>query len=52
MITKYKTNTQPLYVLVDVEGYNLNSVTPTSSYDPDERLYENWLKQGIANFKK
>jgi thiol:disulfide interchange protein DsbD len=52
MITKYKTNTQPLYVLVDVEGYNLNSVTPTSSYDPDARLYENWLKQGIANFKK
>jgi len=52
MITKYKTNTQPLYVLVDVEGYNLNSVTTTSSYDPDARLYENWLKQGIANFKK
>jgi len=52
MITKYKTNTQPLYVLVDVEGHNLNSVTPTSSYDPDARLYENWLKQGIANFKK
>ncbi len=52
MITKYKTNTQPLYVLVDLEGYNLNSVTPTTSYDPDARLYENWLKQGIANFKK
>lgn len=52
MITKYKTNTQPLYVLVDVEGNNLNSITPTTSYDPDAKLYENWLKQGIANFKK
>ena len=52
MITKYKTNTQPLYVLVDVEGNNLNSITPTTSYDPDAKLYENWLKQGISNFKK
>ena len=52
MITKYKTNTQPLYVLVDLDGNNLNSVTPTTSYDPDVKLYEDWLKQGIANFKK
>lgn len=52
MITKYKTNTQPLYVLVDLEGNNLNSETPTTSYNPDVQLYENWLKQGIANFKK
>ena len=52
MITKYKTNTQPLYVLVDLDGNNLNNVTPTTSYDPDVKLYESWLKQGIANFKK
>jgi thiol:disulfide interchange protein DsbD len=52
MITKYKTNTQPLYVLVDSEGNNLNTVTPTTSYDPDVKYYENWLKQGISNFKK
>jgi thiol:disulfide interchange protein DsbD len=52
MITKYKTNTQPLYVLVDLDGNNLNSVTPTTSYNPDVKLYENWLRQGIANFKK
>ena len=51
MITKYKTNTQPLYVLVDLDGNNLNNVTPTTSYDPDVKLYESWLKQGIANFK-
>lgn len=52
MITKYNTNTQPLYVVVDLEGNNLNKVTPTTSYDPDIALYENWLKQGISNFKK
>ena len=52
MITKYKTNTQPLYVLVDANGTNLNAVTPTTSYDPDTKLYENWLRQGIANFNK
>jgi thiol:disulfide interchange protein len=27
MITKYKTNTQPLYVVTDLEGNNLNSKT-------------------------
>lgn len=52
MITKYKTNTQPLYVLVDLDGNILNSTTPTTSYNPDVTLYENWLKQGISNFKK
>jgi thiol:disulfide interchange protein DsbD len=52
MISKYKTNTQPLYVLVDLDGNNLNSITPTTSYNPDVVLYENWLKQGISNFKK
>lgn len=52
MITKYKTNTQPLYVLVDLDGNNLNSITPTTSYDPDAQLFEDWLNQGIANFKK
>ena len=52
MITKYQTNTQPLYVLVDLKGNNLNKRTPTTSYDPDVEWYQNWLKEGIANFKK
>jgi thiol:disulfide interchange protein DsbD len=52
MITKYNTNTQPLYVVVDLEGNNLNAETPTTSYNPDVALYENWLKAGISNFKK
>ena len=52
MISKYKTNTQPLYVLTDLEGNSLNANTPTTSYDPDVNLYEKWLKDGISNFKK
>jgi thiol:disulfide interchange protein DsbD len=51
MITKYKTNTQPLYVLTDLEGENLNLDKPTISY-VDVDVYENWLKTGISKFKK
>ncbi len=50
MISKYKTNTQPLYVITDLEGNNLNTSKPTISYvSADEYLH--WLKEGIANFK-
>ena len=52
MINKYKTNTQPLYVITDLNGNNLNQNTPTTSYNPDVLFYENWLKTGISNFKK
>jgi thiol:disulfide interchange protein DsbD len=51
MITKYKTNTQPLYVLIDLEGNSLNVDKPTISYvGVDE--YASWLKTGISKFKK
>ena len=51
MISKYKTNTQPLYVLTDLEGNNLNISKPTISYvGADE--YEIWLKTGIESFTK
>ncbi|MEN2402275.1 cytochrome c biogenesis protein CcdA [Flavobacterium sp. MC2016-06] len=50
MISKYKTNTQPLYVITDLNGKNLHDTKPTISYvDADE--YLKWLKEGIANFK-
>jgi len=50
MISKYKTNTQPLYVITDLEGKNLNNSKPTISYvSADEYLH--WLKEGIGNFK-
>jgi thiol:disulfide interchange protein DsbD len=49
MISKYKTNTQPLYVITDLEGKNLNPSKPTISYvSADE--YLNWLKEGISKF--
>jgi len=48
MITKYKTNTQPLYVLTDLNG---NSLSETVSYVGIEE-YLNWLKTGISKFKK
>ncbi|WP_029268604.1 cytochrome c biogenesis protein CcdA [Flavobacterium sp. KJJ] len=50
MISKYKTNTQPLYVITDLEGKNLNNSKPTISYVSTEE-YLNWLKEGISNFK-
>lgn len=49
MISKYKTNTQPLYVLTDLEGNNLNSKQPTISYVGVPE-YTAWLKSGIAKF--
>ncbi|MFH7002178.1 protein-disulfide reductase DsbD family protein [Flavobacterium bizetiae] len=50
MISKYKTNTQPLYIITDLEGNNLNTSKPTISYvNADEYLH--WLKEGIGNFK-
>ncbi|TDD95484.1 protein-disulfide reductase DsbD family protein [Flavobacterium cellulosilyticum] len=51
MITTYKTNTQPLYVLTDLKGNSLNVTKPTISYvNVDE--FESWLKVGISKFKK
>ncbi len=51
MISKYNTNTQPLYVLTDLQGNNLNIGQPTISY-VSILDYETWLKAGIVNFKK
>jgi len=51
MITRYKTNTQPLYVLTDTVGNSLNVAQPTISY-VGVAEYEKWLRSGIANFKK
>lgn len=51
MISKYKTNTQPLYVLTDLSGNSLNETTPTISYTSVEE-YEIWLKTGISKFNK
>lgn len=50
MISKYKTNTQPLYVLTDLNGNSLNTETPTISY-VSVIEYESWLKTGLSKFK-
>lgn len=51
MLTRYQTNTQPLYVLTDLNEKNLNPKQPTISYT-NAKAYENWLKTGLSNFKK
>ena len=45
---KYKTNTQPYYVLMDHNEENLNEPV---AYTPNIDDYNAWLKEGIANFK-
>jgi thiol:disulfide interchange protein len=49
MITRYKTNTQPFYVLTDLNEQKLNEPI---SYTPDIEEYETWMKEGISKFKK
>jgi len=48
-IKKYKTNSQPYYVLMNLEEENLNEPV---GYTPDIEEYQEWLTSGIANFKK
>lgn len=44
---KYKTNTQPFYVLMD---HNEESLVEPVGYTPDVDEYYNWLKSGLENF--
>ena len=46
---KYKTNTQPFYVLLGQDEENLNAPV---GYTPNTEEYLEWLKDGISNFKK
>lgn len=47
-IKHYKANAQPYYVLIDIDGENLNA---PRAYDPDVESYLNWLKSGIKNYR-
>jgi len=49
IITRYNTNTQPYYVLMDLNEQKLNEPV---SYTPNIDEYLGWLKEGIAKFKK
>ncbi len=44
---RYKTNTQPFYVLLNKEEANL---VPPIGYTPDADNFENWLRAGISNY--
>ena len=44
----YKSNTQPLYVLVDTSG---SILTPQRGYTPDIAEYKQFLEDGLAVFK-
>jgi thiol:disulfide interchange protein len=48
IITRYKTNTQPYYVITDLKEQKLNEPI---SYTPNIEDYLAWLKDGVANFK-
>lgn len=48
IITRYKTNTQPFYVLTDLNEQKLNEPV---SYTPNINEYLAWLKDGISKFK-
>ncbi|WP_047545097.1 protein-disulfide reductase DsbD family protein [Psychroserpens sp. Hel_I_66] len=45
---KYKTNTQPYYVLMDHDENNLNEPV---AYTPDADEYYKWLEDGIGKFE-
>lgn len=51
MISRYHTNTQPMYVLMDQLEKNLNLQQPTISYT-DVETFESWLKKGISAYQK
>ncbi len=45
---KYKTNSQPYYVLIDADE---NSLVDPVAYTPDAEEYYNWLQSGIKEYK-
>ncbi|POR25881.1 thiol:disulfide interchange protein [Flavobacterium columnare] len=47
-ITRYKSNSQPLYVVLDADGNDLSKPIGFTSLDE----YKTWLETGINNFKK
>lgn len=46
---RYQQNSQPLYVIVDGKEKSMNKPT---GYDPDTKLYIDWLKKGVGKYKK
>ncbi len=49
IITRYQTNTQPYYVLID---HQENKLIKPVGYTPNISEYKQWLESGIDKFKK
>ena len=48
-ITRYKSNSQPLYVILDADG---NDLSKPIAFTFEVKEYKDWLEAGIAKFKK
>ncbi len=48
-ITRYKSNSQPLYVILDTNGNDLNN-SIGATFEVSE--YKKWLENGISKFKR
>jgi thiol:disulfide interchange protein len=48
-MSRYKTNSLPLYVISDFEGNPLNTPSPTNL---NVEEYKRWLDEGVAAFRK
>ena len=48
-ITRYKSNSQPLYVILDADG---NDLSKPIAFTFDKQEYKKWLEDGIAAYKK
>ncbi|WP_298396153.1 cytochrome c biogenesis protein CcdA [Flavobacterium sp.] len=48
-ITRYKSNSQPLYIILDTDGKDLNKPI---AFTFDANDYKKWLEDGISKFKK
>lgn len=49
-ITKFKSNAQPYYIILDHDGNSLSK--KPESYNSDATAYQEWLRQGIDAFNK
>ncbi len=48
-ITRYKSNSQPLYVILDTDGKDLSKPI---AFTFEKQDYKKWLEDGISKFKK
>jgi thiol:disulfide interchange protein DsbD len=46
---RYKTNTQPFYVLLD---HQEKALIPSSGYQPDANLFSEFLSKGLQEYKR